>query len=79
MVMKPGSVFYIWHADSEGYNFRGAFKDSGWTILGSALIWVKGHNGYGSQDYHWKHEPFCMVGKMVLAHLWACGDRNRQF
>ena len=23
MVMKPGAVFYIWHADSEGYNFRG--------------------------------------------------------
>lgn len=23
-VMKPGAVFYIWHADLEGYNFRGA-------------------------------------------------------
>ena len=28
-VMKPGAVFYIWHADSEGYNFRGAAKDAG--------------------------------------------------
>lgn len=31
-VMKPGAVFYIWHADSEGFNFRGAAKDAGWTV-----------------------------------------------
>ena len=40
MVMKPGSVFYIWHADSEGYNFRGAAKDAGWTVR-QCLIWKK--------------------------------------
>jgi protocatechuate 3,4-dioxygenase beta subunit len=27
--MKAGAVFYIWHADTEGYNFRGAIKDMG--------------------------------------------------
>ena len=32
IVMKPGAVFYIWHADSEGYNFRGAAQDAGWKI-----------------------------------------------
>lgn len=31
-VMKQGSVFYIWHADSEGYNFRGACFDIGWQV-----------------------------------------------
>jgi len=31
-VMKPGAVFYIWHADSEGYNFRGACHDVGWQV-----------------------------------------------
>ena len=31
-VMKPGAPFYIWHADSEGANFRGAAKDMGWQI-----------------------------------------------
>lgn len=37
-VMKPGAVFYIWHADSEGYNFRGAARDAGWTVR-QCLIW----------------------------------------
>ena len=31
-VMKAGAVFYIWHADSEGYNFRGAASDIGWKV-----------------------------------------------
>ena len=39
-VMKPGAVFYIWHADSEGYNFRGACKDAGWQVR-QCLIWNK--------------------------------------
>ena len=38
MVMKPGAVFYIWHADSEGYNFRGAAQDAGWKVR-QCLIW----------------------------------------
>ena len=32
MVMRGGAVFYIWHADSEGYNFRGACADNGWKV-----------------------------------------------
>jgi site-specific DNA-methyltransferase (adenine-specific) len=39
-VMKAGAVFYIWHADSEGYNFRGAAKDAGWTVR-QCLVWKK--------------------------------------
>lgn len=74
-VMKPGAVFYIWHADSEGYNFRGAAKDAGWTVR-QCLIWKKSSMVMGRQDYHWKHEP-CLYGwKEGAGHLWAT-DRKQ--
>lgn len=74
-VMKPGAVFYIWHADSEGYNFRGAAKDAGWTVR-QCLIWKKSTMVMGRQDYHWKHEP-CLYGwKDGAGHLWA-SDRKQ--
>jgi site-specific DNA-methyltransferase (adenine-specific) len=75
VVMKPGAVFYIWHADSEGYNFRGACKDAGWQVR-QCLIWQKDTMVMGRQDYHWKHEP-CLYGwKDGAAHLWAT-DRKQ--
>lgn len=74
-VMKPGAVFYIWHADSEGYNFRGAAKDAGWAVR-QCLIWKKSSIVMGRQDYHWKHEP-CLYGwKEGAGHLWAA-DRKQ--
>ncbi len=74
-VMKPGAVFYIWHADSEGYNFRGAAKDAGWTVR-QCLIWKKSSMVLGRQDYQWKHEP-CLYGwKDGAGHLWAA-DRKQ--
>jgi len=74
-VMKPGAVFYVWHADSEGYNFRGAAKDAGWTVR-QCLIWKKSAMVMGRQDYHWKHEP-CLYGwKDGAGHLWAA-DRKQ--
>lgn len=74
-VMKKGAVFYIWHADSEGYNFRGACKDAGWTVR-QCLIWKKSSLVMGRQDYHWKHEP-CLYGwKDGAGHLWAT-DRKQ--
>ncbi|MGV3082702.1 DNA-methyltransferase [Streptococcus dysgalactiae] len=74
-VMKPGAVFYIWHADSEGYNFRGACFDIGWTVR-QCLIWNKNAMVLGRQDYHWKHEP-CLYGwKDGAGHLWA-SDRKQ--
>ncbi|EGL48935.1 DNA modification methylase [Streptococcus dysgalactiae] len=74
-VMKPGAVFYIWHADSEGYNFRGACFDIGWTVR-QCLIWNKNSMVLGRQDYHWKHEP-CLYGwKDGAGHLWA-SDRKQ--
>lgn len=74
-VMKPGAVFYIWHADSEGYNFRGAAIDAGWTVR-QCLIWCKQTLVIGRQDYQWRHEP-CLYGwKEGAAHLWA-SDRKQ--
>jgi site-specific DNA-methyltransferase (adenine-specific) len=74
-VMKKGAVFYIWHADSEGYNFRGAASDVGWPIR-QCLIWKKSSLVMGRQDYHWMHEP-CLYGwKEGAAHLWAT-DRKQ--
>lgn len=75
IVMKEGAVFYIWHADSEGYNFRGACKDVDWTVR-QCLIWNKNTMVLGRQDYHWKHEP-CLYGwKEGASHLWA-SDRKQ--
>lgn len=74
-VMKPGAVFYIWHADSEGYNFRGACHDIGWQVR-EVLIWNKNSMVLGRQDYQWKHEP-CLYGwKEGASHLWA-SDRKQ--
>ena len=75
IVMKQGAVFYIWHADSEGYNFRGACYDVDWEVR-QCLIWDKDVMVMGRQDYHWKHEP-CLYGwKKGAAHLWA-SDRKQ--
>ena len=74
-VMKAGAVFYIWHADTEGYNFRGACLDTGWQVR-QTLIWNKDNSAFGRQDYHWKHEP-CLYGwKAGAGHLWAA-DRKQ--
>ena len=74
-VMKEGAVFYIWHADSEGYNFRGACFDNNWKVR-QCLIWNKNSMVMGRQDYHWKHEP-CLYGwKDGASHLWA-SDRKQ--
>ena len=75
MVMKKGAAFYIWHADSEGYNFRGACYDIDWEVR-QCLIWDKDVMVMGRQDYHWKHEP-CLYGwKKGASHLWA-SDRKQ--
>ena len=74
-VLKPGAVFYVWHADLEGYNFRGACKDAGWKVR-QCLIWQKSSMVMGRQDYHWQHEP-CLYGwKDGAGHLWA-SDRKQ--
>lgn len=69
-VMKPGAAFYIWHADSESYNFRSACMEVGWPIR-QCLIWNKNTMTLGRQDYQWKHEP-CLYGwKEGAAHYFV--------
>ena len=71
--LKPGAPFYIFHADSEGYNFRGACHDIGLRVR-QCLVWKKNALVLGRQDYQWIHEP-CLYGwKDGDAHKWF-GDR----
>ena len=58
--MKPGAAFYIWHSDTEGYNFRTAVRAVEWTLR-QCLVWVKDTLVLGRQDYQWIHEP-CLYG-----------------
>ena len=67
--------FYIWHGDSEGFNFRGACQDVEWKVR-QCLVWRKNSMVMGRQDYHWRHEP-CLYGwKGGAGHLWA-SDRKQ--
>lgn len=73
--MKAGGVFYIWHAESEGLNFRVACKRAGFQVR-QCLIWNKNSMVMGRQDYQWKYEP-CLYGwKDGASHLWA-SDRKQ--
>lgn len=74
-VMKPGASFYIWHADLEGFNFRGACRDVEWKVR-ECLVWVKNSLVIGRQDYQWRHEP-CLYGwKDGASHNWY-SDRSQ--
>ena len=74
-VMKPGVSFYIFHADSEGYNFRGACRSASLQIR-QCLVWKKNSLVLGRQDYQWAHEP-CLYGwKDGAAHNWY-SDRSQ--
>ena len=67
--LKPGGSFYVFHADSEGYNFRGACFDVGLKVR-QCLVWKKNSLVLGRQDYKWIHEP-CLYGwRDGGAHGW---------
>lgn len=72
---KNGCPAYIFHADSEGANFRSAFTASGWK-LSQCLVWLKNSIVMGRQDYHWKHEPVLYGWKVGAAHPWY-SDRKQ--
>jgi DNA modification methylase len=73
--LKCGGGIYVWHADSEGLNFRRAFIESG-LDLKQCLIWVKNSLVMGRQDYQWKHEP-CLYGwKPGAAHYFTADRTN---
>lgn len=72
---RPGAAAYIFHADSEGLNFRRAFADAGFDMK-QCLIWVKNALVLGRQDYHWKHEPILYGWKPGEAHYFI-DDRTQ--
>lgn len=64
---KEGASIYVFHADTEGLNFRKAFKDAGFK-LAECLIWKKDCFVMGRQDYQWQHEPILYGWKEGAAH-----------
>lgn len=74
-VLKEGGPIYVCHADSEGLNFRKAFKDAG-LLLKQCIIWVKNSLVLGRQDYQWKHEPILYGWKPGAAHCWYGGRKE---
>ena len=69
-----GSI-YIFHADTEGLNFRKAFKDAGFYLSG-CCIWKKNALVLGRSPYQWQHEP-CLYGwKLKGKHQWY-SDRKQ--
>ena len=69
-----GSI-YVWHADTEGLNFRKAFKDAGFYLSG-CCIWKKNALVLGRSPYQWIHEP-CLFGwKQKGKHQWYA-DRKQ--
>lgn len=73
--MRPGAAFYIWHADSKGWEFRSALKEARLTLR-ETLIWVKNALVLGRQDYQWRHEP-CLYGWKEGAAHYFIDDRSQ--
>jgi DNA modification methylase len=73
--LENGGAAYVFHADTEGLNFRRAFVDAGFHLAG-CCIWVKNSLVLGRSDYQWQHEPvlygFLQNGK----HRWY-SDRSQ--
>ncbi len=54
--LESGGAAYVFHADTEGLNFRKAFVHAGFHLAG-VCIWVKNSLVLGRSDYQWQHEP----------------------
>lgn len=73
--MEDDASIYVFHADTEGLNFRKAFKDAGFYLSG-CCIWKKNSLVLGRSPYQWQHEP-CLYGwKKKGKHLWF-SDRKQ--
>lgn len=74
-LMEEGAAIYVCHADSEGENFRKAYREAG-LKLAECIIWVKDKFVMGRQDYHWRHEPILYGWKEGKAHYFV-DDRTQ--
>ena len=73
--MAEDAAIYVFHADTEGLNFRKAFKESGMYLSG-VCIWAKQSMVLGRSDYQWQHEPVLYGWKKEGKHKWY-GDRKQ--
>lgn len=71
-MLRPGGAIYVAHSDTEGLNFRSAYKQAGFKLSG-CLVWVKGSLVLGRSDYQWRHEPILYGWKPGAAHSWYGG------
>ncbi|AVU90211.1 DNA modification methylase [Listeria monocytogenes] len=71
---KDGSI-YVFHADTEGLNFRKAFEEAGFYLSGTC-IWKKQSLVLGRSPYQWKHEPILFGWKKNGRHRWY-SDRKQ--
>lgn len=73
--MADDASIYVFHADTEGLNFRKAFADAGFYLSGTC-IWKKQSLVLGRSPYQWQHEP-CLFGwKKNGKHQWY-SDRKQ--
>lgn len=74
-VMTDDASIYVFHADTEGLNFRKAFNDAGFYLSG-CCIWEKQSLVLGRSPYQWQHEP-CLYGwKKNGKHQWYTGRKE---
>lgn len=73
--LESGGSAYVFHADTEGLNFRKAFIDAGFHLAG-VCIWVKNSLVLGRSDYQWQHEPVLFGWKKGGKHSWY-SDRSQ--
>lgn len=73
--MEKDASIYVFHADTEGLNFRKAFKEAG-LYLSGVCIWAKQSLVLGRSPYQWKHEPVLFGWKKDGTHKWY-GDRKQ--
>ena len=73
--LEPGGSAYVFHADTEGLNFRRAFIDAGLHLAG-CCIWVKNSLVLGRSDYQWQHEPVLYGFLKNGRHQWY-SDRKQ--
>ncbi|MCQ9371191.1 site-specific DNA-methyltransferase [Corynebacterium sp. 35RC1] len=74
-VLDKGGSAYVFHADTEGLNFRKAFIDAGFKLSG-CCIWVKDSLVLGRSPYQWQHEPVLYGWKQGAKHKWFA-DRKQ--
>ena len=73
--MADDASIYVFHADTEGLNFRRAFADAGFRLSGTC-IWKKQSLVLGRSPYQWQHEPILFGWKKKGKHQWYTGRKE---